>query len=219
MVRYLRVLMLLGSLVAPLTPAIAAQRAAPYRETPLPTFQTGNLDWAFERLKDIPEDYHDQGAICEQVARLKLQTGYPPSQYRIETGLKYMNEFHQTVGELDVVVVQEDDNQAVLVGEVKCWKNIGDALPEAKHQRTRFVDFMNSGRPIRLHPKPYRRWNLSSIRFDLKPRFILISQDEDRWSGPSHFDLTLGYTLNEMHQLRARMIECQLQGDCARPQL
>lgn len=196
-----------------------------------------------EELRSIPVDYTVFGVICEQVALLRLKAVYPDSDYLRLSGIEYF--FNgKTVGELDVIVIEKKSNEAVLIGEVKCWKDKSSAFTKAKSQMARFQYHIEKGRVDEMALKSVEYQPYSPEQFDEKPKVLYISQgldkniesiNADELLSPlpenSHyafgetslnsargFNLTLGLTLDEVKALRNEIIRCQAQGACSQPE-
>lgn len=179
--------------------------------------QAEPIQTLFEKLRDSGEDYQNEGAVCEQVARLELQREYPSHSYEIVVGIEYAN-VRQTIGELDVVVFDRrpgpGQGQAVLVGEVKCWSDLRKARRKAAQQRTRFLDTIQSGVPIDMFLASNRSVPFRREQFQALSQFISISQRGGRSFG---FDRDLPNSLPEMRELRETLMQCQAAGKCRRP--
>ena len=173
------------------------------------TQQQINAD--FEALKTLPQDYQQFGNICEQVARLRVQEQYAAPQYEVVVGIGY-DGHGRTLGELDVVVFRSSDNEAILVGEVKCWKNLDAARAKAESQLRRFEGHINGGSKLFMYTTEERdRQAFFASQFDESPQYITVSQD----GGEDHgFDMTLGLNMAEVIELRDMLIHCQAQGKC-----
>ena len=76
----------------------------------------------------------DHGALCEVLAIADLEKRFPAAV--ISSGIKYGPRVGQTMGELDVVIMQ--GGSATHVIEVKCSKNYSSAASSADRQLTRF---------------------------------------------------------------------------------
>ena len=61
---------------------------------------------------------HNHGALCEVLAVAKMEEVYPDAV--IESGIKYGPRNGNVMGELDIVIMR--DEQATMVIEVKCMK-------------------------------------------------------------------------------------------------
>lgn len=171
---------------------------------------TPKLQPVYEVLKELPVDYKPEGAVCEQIARLEAHQVFPQDQFLVVLGVEY-HVGAGTLGELDLVVVDKSSRKVTQVAEVKCWGNLYNALDKAKAQQDRFL------------------WNLSQfpnqIRFlaedsgvELNIRdfggikeFVFISQQGGLRRG---FHQEMPYTLSEIHELRAKLVRCQNQGEC-----
>lgn len=166
----------------------------------------------FAELKDLPRSYEDYGAICEEVARLDMKKQYPAPQYTVEVGIAYADS-DRTIGELDVIVMDNNIQKAILIAEVKCWKDVRGGLKKAHAQRSRFLNNLRSNKKLFFqftsNNKP-----VDAAVFDHVKDFISIAQKGSISAG---FDQELQYTLDEMHEHRADMIRCQSKGECAKP--
>jgi hypothetical protein len=171
----------------------------------------GDIQVAFEALKNSAADYEPTGQVCEQVARLQFAEKYNSDQYEITGGISY-NVQKRTIGELDLVIVDRQTHAVVLVGEVKCWKNLKDALDKAHDQRVRFVNALRkSGDQIVFDSEDKEVFHAEQFK---DAKFISIAQQGATESG---FDVDLGYTLRELMQLRGLLLNCQSQNRCPRP--
>ncbi|MNJ92626.1 hypothetical protein D3C87_103000 [compost metagenome] len=176
----------------------------------LPAFATWSEDFA--ALKDIPRSYEDAGAICEEVARLDFKKDYPAPQYDVAVGIAY-GDGQRTIGELDVIVFDNNTHKAVRVAEVKCWKNMSGGLNKALDQRARFLKNIRSGKKIVLESTSSHKV-YDQEAFEYVEDFITVGQKGSLKEG---YDQELNYTLKELHQYSVEMIRCQNQGQCARP--
>ncbi len=175
----------------------------------------GDINYYFDRLKSDPINYTTFGTICEQVARVNLEDYYLYPEYKVETGIVYKNAYKsyekRTLGELDIVVFRNSDNKAILIGEVKCWKNLRKALIKAQKQYQRFQGHYDRGTPINMHSDTTY---YTIQQFSEHPNFVAISQNGGESYG---FDMTLGLTLREVQDLRHLLIDCQSRGQCPSP--
>nr|BFD67058.1 hypothetical protein HAGR004_20800 [Bdellovibrio sp. HAGR004] len=171
-------------------------------------------DWAqdFEELKNIPRSYEDSGAICEEVARLDMQKEFPSPQYKVEVGIAY-GDGSRTIGELDIVILDLQQNKVIKVAEVKCWKDIRGGLQKAMDQRARFMKHNNSSKPLYFRSTSSQQVFERELFEDVE-EFFSIAQ---KGAASAGFDVELAYTLKEMHQHRTEMLRCQSQGICAKP--
>lgn len=164
------------------------------------------LNELYEELRGSGVDYEIVGTVCEQVASLELRKTYPPSDYQIVTGIEY-GDNQRTIGELDVVVFEKRSKQAVLVGEVKCWKDLSAARQKALDQRQRFQSSLK--RAIELHDYEFE---YNKAQFQNVQRYVAIAPKGAKAAG---FEMDLENTLAELMQLRKMMMDCQRQGQCA----
>lgn len=171
-----------------------------------------NLNDDYELLKDSGTDFQVIGVVCEQVARLELYEVYPAERYEIHTGIQYAADNH-VKGELDVVVIDRASDKAVLLGEVKCWKNLEGAYNKAMKQRRRFLSYINSNAVLQFRStttgEAFRQEQFEGIK-----NFISIAQKGGESAG---FTRELDYSLEELMSLRQRIMECQRRHECAAP--
>lgn len=168
----------------------------------------------FEALRNSGENFNVVGTICEQVARLNLQKTYPSDQFDIINGIEYSDQ-DGVMGELDVSVLRKSDSKAVLVAEVKCWNNLAGANQKARAQRQRFLNAIRSNVKLDMKCHDARPCHFTDANFKSVQKFITISQDGGEKFG---FDMTLGYSMTEMMNLRHQLIDCQYAGQCASAQ-
>lgn len=173
-------------------------------------FAGWNEDFAI--LKDIPRDYQDAGSICEEIARIDMMREYPAPQYEVEVGIAYADE-ERTVGELDIIIFDNNTHKVYKVAEVKCWKDIRGGLDKAKEQRARFVRNIHSNKPLRFrNTSTDKVYDAEQFRYITD--FFSIAQKGSEAKG---FDVELKYTLAELKQFRKDMINCQNRKQCASP--
>lgn len=172
-----------------------------------------DIEPVFNALKQSAVNYEPDGAVCEQVARLKLQADYPPSDFLISGGVEYSTG-DETLGELDVVVIEKSSNKVVMIAEVKCWKNLQQAMDKLKAQRDRFTWNLTKF-PQQIHFTSYDGLQFQVDQFKGISNFRSISQLGGIRRG---FDVELEFTLSELRELRMKLLKCQAWGDCARPE-
>ena len=175
-------------------------------------FSYAGLEEEMIALKDVPRDYFDTGAICEEVARLNMIQVYPAPQYKVLTGVAYDNG-QGTSGELDVVVFDMNTNKAIKVAEVKCWNKLGQALDKAYKQRKRFFGYRDNSENIG-YKKAHSNETFTKDQFAYVTEFITIGQAGAKAAG---FDEELQYSLKELMTLRDMMMKCQRQKQCVAP--
>lgn len=166
----------------------------------------------FEELRSVSRSYEDTGAICEEVARLALEKEYSGPQYQVIVGIAYADEV-RTIGELDVVVLDNNIQKVIKIGEVKCWKDAAAGLVKAREQRTRFMKTIASNAKIRFRSTSTQEI-FESDKFVHAKEFFSMGP---KGSVAVGFDRELKYTLKEIHDHRMDMIRCQHQGLCAQP--
>ncbi len=172
--------------------------------------RTGDL---FEKdyfiLKKIPADYRSFGAICEQVARLRLKEMFDPKKFQFIIGLEYRNS-RRVLGEIDLIVVSKKNKKVIVVGEVKCWKNLKAASKKAKKQLNRFFTAIKSMEKILFFPK--ETVNLKFKKEDFfDAKRMLFSQKVE---GDNPFENNIGLTLNQVKKLRQKLQVCQKNREC-----
>lgn len=175
--------------------------------------EAADLESIFESLKQSAVNYEPDGAVCEQVARLHFQKQFPAETFVISGGVEY-DIGGDTLGELDVIVLQKNSHKVILVAEVKCWKNLKQALEKVKDQRQRFVWNLQK-HPGQMKFTTYDGLNLQVNQFVGVKNFQSVAQQGGQSRG---FDLELDLTLDELRELRMRLLKCQAWGDCARPE-
>ncbi len=166
----------------------------------------------FEALRSTPRSYEDAGAICEEVARLRVADEYPAPQYEVVTGIAYADS-QRTIGELDVIVFDKNIDRAIKVAEVKCWKDPRGGLKKAQQQRQRFLSNVRSGKALQFVSTGVDGKRYSKDQFSQIQVFTTIAQKGTTENG---FDQELEYTLKEFHAFRSKMIACQQAGECAK---
>ncbi len=176
------------------------------------TAHAKNIQPLFEALRDSGEKYFIVGTVCEQVAKLEMEETYKTPQYTVITGVQYGTK-KRVVGELDVIVFENSSKKAILVGEVKCYNKPSVGLAKAKEQRARLLAALKSNTSLQMActGKPC---NVGERNFKGLQQFITIAQEGTKAHG---FDMELEYSLDELMELRAQLMQCQEKGECARP--
>lgn len=172
-----------------------------------PNLYAQNTDRLFDQLKSSSAKFEIVGAVCEQAARIDFEREFPPPRFSVETGISY-GDSGRTIGELDVIVFDEA-KRAVQVAEVKCWKNSAGGLRKAKEQGSRFV------RAVGMKGITFRH---EGDREHLASEFAAVSKVLT--VGPLGvsqvgYDKELQYSLDELMQVRQRLLECRASGECA----
>jgi Holliday junction resolvase-like predicted endonuclease len=170
-----------------------------------------SIEEDFQKLKTVPADYRSFGAICEQVARLRLKKKYLPPLHKILVGLEYRNS-RRTLGELDIVVYSKIAQRVFLTAEVKCWKNLEAASSKARKQLKRFYFYREGQEKIFFYPKEKTSFSFQKSHFSHSGKMIISQKSE----GKSSFDMDLGLTLRQLQTLRKRLLHCQKRGLCSR---
>ncbi len=173
----------------------------------------GDIESFFEALKDSAVNYEPDGAVCEQVARLVLKEEFNPDIYDMGIGAEY-DIGRDTLGELDVMVKERSSQKIIMVAEVKCWKDHFKALDKAKVQRDRFL-WNLSKYPEKMNFNSYEGWTIRSSDFAQPLLFRSISSGGGVKRG---FDQELDLGLSDLKALRMKLLKCQQNRECARPQ-
>lgn len=160
----------------------------------------------FEVLSYEKTDFEPTGTVCERVAVREVESLYPSSNYDIKNSIQY-DEHKITVGELDVVIFNKENNKVEAVAEVKCWRSFQGALKKAKEQRMRFLTYLNKNIVITdKDNKVYSKDVFKNIQ-----KYFSISQDGGVNQG---FDFELSLDFKELMELRKRLLDCRAQGRC-----
>ncbi len=167
----------------------------------------------FEQIKDLGRNLEPIGAICEEIAQLRFAEKYPTPNYKVITGVEYADK-DGTLGELDLVVINNETQVAEILGEVKCWKSPKSGLKKAKDQRQRFLTNVKSSKALEFKWLSDPKMKLTKTQFNKVKEFYFIAQSGTLNDG---FDFELPYSLNELMQLREDILRCQDAGNCKKP--
>lgn len=105
-------------------------------------FATSAYSLSHEQIADIVStadvafDTRDHGKLCELIGIAVMQEENPSAE--IMNGIIY-RKGHQTIGELDLVVLEEGQAREII--EVKCKKSYSSAASEANKQLNRFAQY------------------------------------------------------------------------------
>jgi hypothetical protein len=113
-----------------------------------------------------------------------------------------------------LIVFDKQTNNAILIGEVKCWRNAKSGLKKAREQRKRFLDNVRSSKALTFKWLSDPKEKFTKTQFNKTSNFISISQLGTVDKG---FDVELDYTLDELMQLREDIMRCQDSGECVKP--
>jgi len=178
---------------------------------------TADVESDYERLSRIPARYQTFGTICEYLTMLRLEEAYPADEYDIEVGIQY-EVGGRVIGEIDVVVFREQDHEAVLVGQVKCSRNMGSANRHAREQNDRFFKTMaraeNQHEEVLFTSTSKPELEITDDQMDEVKSYITASQDGGKKHG---FTMTIGHSLATVVDMRNKLLACQADGDCPRP--
>lgn len=164
-------------------------------------------------LKPLGRDMEPTGTICEEIARLRFSEKYPEPDFSVVTGIQYSDKFGNTIGELDLVVFNNKTQVAQLIGEVKCYTSPKNGLKKAKEQRKRFLDNVHSPKALQFKWYFDKNRKLTKTQFNKTNQFITIAQKGTLDHG---YDVELNYTLKELMQMRAEILNCQAVLQCPR---
>lgn len=165
----------------------------------------------FDRIKTLGRNLEPVGAICEEVAQLRFAEMYPEPQYQVITGVEYADK-EKTLGELDVVVFNNESKLIDVVGEVKCYTTVYSGLKKAKEQRKRFLTSVQQPQALRFKWLGHPELPLLKPQFKKVKKFFSIGQ---RGTLAKGFDYELPYSLAELMQLRDDIRRCQTEGLCS----
>jgi hypothetical protein len=168
----------------------------------------------YNTLKNNGKDYSTIGVICEEVTQLRYMEQYPEPAYRVLTGIAYSDKT-RTIGELDLIVFDNQTHDVKLIGEVKCWKDAKGGLKKARDQRQRFFSYIHSNKDLTFKWLSHPEEKFVKSQFTENKEFVSISQLGTKAAG---FDVELDYTLDELMQMRADIMACQDSGECAKAQ-
>lgn len=170
----------------------------------------------YQALRKVPSNYEVFGTVCEEVARLRLEKEYAGDTYNVLRSIEYKDKI-KVLGELDVVVFERSTNEAILIGEVKCWDDFNKALQKAKDQLNRFENAVENKqiRDIYLTHEQDQKGapRLQASQFDTHPRLTTISYDGGEAAG---FDSSIGLTMEEVKELRDMLMGCKGKSECGR---
>lgn len=165
----------------------------------------------FEQIKHVARSFEDSGSICEEVAKLEVEKEFPTPQYSVLVGIAYGDE-KRVVGELDIVIFDNNLQKVIKIAEVKCWKDLKAGLEKAKEQRARFLTAIRSSKKIIFRSTSTQEL-FDSEKFKYVKDFYSVAQ---RGSMAVGFDRELKLSLLELRDLRYEMIRCQVNGLCPR---
>lgn len=177
-------------------------------------FATAGLSEDYDQIKDLGRNLEPTGAICEEIARLRFAEKYPQPNYTVVTGVQYSDKTGNTIGELDLVVFDNQTDVAKIIAEVKCWKSPKGGLKKAKEQRKRFLDNVHSPKALTFKWMFDPKIKLTKTQFNKTNSFYFIGQSGVADYG---YDYELPYSLNELMDLRGDILNCQTYGACAKP--
>lgn len=175
----------------------------------------GPVDDAYELHKNDGVDLQPIGTICEYLAKDVLEKRYDPDFYRVVIGVQY-GESRNAMGELDLTVVDLEYNEAVFIGEVKCWKDPRAGLAKAKKQINRFRKANDQNRVnwLKILSPGYTDFVVSKRTYRNSYEVGYVAPKGTRKAGYTH---ELDLTLDQAMDLRRRIMNCQESGKCKRP--
>ncbi|WP_413587277.1 hypothetical protein [Bdellovibrio sp. HCB274] len=173
----------------------------------------GDLNAAFDSLKNSGANFEPDGAVCEELEKVRLGQIYPADKYLISGDIEYSTG-KETIGELDTVVIDRSNGKVILLGEVKCWKNMEDGLMKAKSQMMRFLWTLGK-HPESLVFQSYDGIKYTAAQFSTNTPIYTVGALGSVAKGADYeFDLTL----KETQHLRMMLLKCQQNGECPRPE-
>ena len=172
----------------------------------------GDIQAAFDSIKDSGANFKVEGAVCEQLEIIRLKAIYPEDKYIVTGGLTYgLGE--NAMGELDVLILDRNTNKVVLLEEVKCWKDLSNAMVKATGQRDRFFwNLVKSPREMIFRSNDGRTYSVDQFTPEIPFKFVAQAG-----SVKKGFDIELDLSLRELDELRLLVIQCQKSDLCKRP--
>lgn len=164
-------------------------------------------------LKNRAVSFEPAGAICEELGKIKYEKTLSDPQLEVITGIEY-DDGRMTIGELDLLVYNHATQLFETVIEVKCWRSFKGGLEKARDQRKRFLTHLHSKKPMNLvDTNTQKRY----------PREAFLKITKFATLGPmgsieEGYDDELDYSFRELNKFRGLMLDCQLHGDCAKPE-
>lgn len=175
------------------------------------SFAGGDIESYFEALRASGANFEPDGTVCEEIARLEVAKEFGEA-YEITTGVEY-SLGKDTLGELDVVVFDKTNHKVVLIAEVKCWKNLQQAMDKLKAQRDRFTwNLTQHAAHIQFQADEGLKFEVEDFQGTFE--FRSISQFGGLKKG---FDQEIELTLSDVRELRSKLLKCQAWGECLRP--
>lgn len=165
----------------------------------------------FDAVQKRRPNLESKGTICEELAVLQLKKEYPHNE--VYSGIVYGDK-HGAVGELDLVVLDRNGSKAIVIGEVKCWKDFREGLSKAREQRKRFFKTMSSAAPVEFFYLKDRSLKFTKDDFNSVSEFISVGPKGAKSLG---YDDELNYSLEELMEMRVEIMRCQHRGQCLSP--
>jgi len=170
---------------------------------------------AFLALREVEDDFVNTGTICEHVAKLELQKEFDPKKYDTWIGISY-SVGQEVIGELDAVVLDRASRKVVLIGEVKCWRNLEAGLEKAHSQEERFRSAVRGEYPYEGQIEFFKMQPGSdpiafdSWAFDRDVEYISIGQKGAVAAG---YDRELEMGLEDLMQVRKQILSIKRRGN------
>jgi len=168
---------------------------------------TTRLD-RYERLtRYYPDlDYVMIGSILEALARAEMLSEYPPPENMISGGVKYYSDAGVLLGELDLVIVNQE-GEAVVVGEVKLSSESSRAMGrnrrKARQQLQRFRETLQSGGIASFDPPRIGDVVFTNEVFAACNTYIIVGP---RGSTACDFDREMDINREEGDALQRRLV-------------
>lgn len=218
-------------------------------ESRLERFGTLDSQVLLENLKNSGRDYGpDLGSFCEDAAIQNFKSIFSEPKFRVLSGISYRRDMEKqitratsgpltreekkaqevleastkTIGELDAVVVDLEQSQVVLIGEVKCTERFKDRIKYAKQQMKRMSTYLSFAPALSFEMAEGRdstigNWFIRTAELesdDQQPAYVTIApREEDH----KRFDLNFSQTKPQFMALRNVIKQCQDSGDCRKP--
>ncbi len=180
-------------------------------------YATADLDAAFLNLGREVQSVYQRGKVCENLALLNLSQKFSKRYHTLLANLSYASN-GQTLGELDILVLNSRSDKVIAVYEVKCSeskKARTASKNKAKRQLRRFKQYVVEQRKLSqaehqacmivLHTSQSQIKKISCNKF-IKTRYVYIHPREHlKSAGGAIEDEDFGFTMSQVKSLQRRL--------------